>query len=121
MEIGNEPLLLDSAGAELIGNAINKQAQKLWIRVVVGNILPDHAHIIIENNDTSIPEIAQRLKGYSSYLYNRTFRHSGPVWVVWYSDTYLDNKKHLENAVEYVKNNHIKHKAKSYYLWWESL
>jgi len=119
MEIGNEPLIFDGKWTELIWSALRKQAQKLGIIIIVENILPDHAHILIDNNNKPISEIVQKLKWYSSYIYNRTFKHKGPIWAVWYSDMSINNEKYLENVIEYVKNNHLKHQAKSHYVWWE--
>lgn len=121
MDIGREPLVFDSLWSELIWNALKKQMQNIWIKVIAGNVLPDHAHMIIDSNNKGISEIVQKLKGYSAYLYNRSIQRSGPVRATWYSDTYLDNEKHLASAVEYVKNNHLKHQSKSHYMRWESL
>jgi len=121
LEIGKEPLILDTVWCKLIWNAIKEQAHNLGIKIIVAAVLLDHVHIVIDSNDKSISEIVQKLKWYSSYTYNRMSQHKGSVWAVWYSNTYLDNTRHLENAVEYVKNNHLKHQAKSYYVRWESI
>ena len=125
METWREPLVLDISKFWLLWDAFNEQAQKLWIKIIAGNIIPDHVHLVIDRNEKSIPGIAQKLKGYSARLYNKALQRSGPVWAVGYSDTYLDNERHLENAIEYVSNNHIKHQEKrwpdQYYSWWESL
>lgn len=118
METGKEALIFDINWSELIWTTIQKQAQKLWIKIIAGNVLHDHVHIIIDSNNRSISEIVQKLKGSTSYIYNRTFNHKGPVWAVWYSDTYLNNEKHLENAIKYIKNNHLKHKIQSNYVRW---
>jgi len=116
METWREPLLFDSNECELIGNALIDQAKKLWITIVVGNILPDHVHIVIYNTDKPTSEIIQKLKGYSSYIYNHVLQHEGPVWARWYSDMCIEDKEYFENAVKYIKNNHIKHKSQVYYL-----
>ncbi len=121
MEIGKESLAFDSKWTELIWNAFKRQAQVLGINVIIENILSDHAHILIDSNDIPISEIVQKLKWYSSYLYNRTFKHKGPVWAVWYSDMCVDNEKYLENVFKYIKNNHLKHHTKSHYVRCKSL
>ena len=121
MEIGKKPLVLDFVSSELIWNAFNGQAQKLWIKIIIGNVLPDHVHIIIDSNNKNISKIVNLLKWYSAHLYNHTFQHNGPIWADWYSDTYLDNETHLENAIEYVKNNHFKHQSQLQYVWWETI
>ena len=121
METWKESLLFGSEECKLIWNAFIEQAKKLWLTIIVENVLSDHVHIVIDSNDKPISEIVQNLKWYSSYTYNRTFNHKGPVWAVWYSDMCIGNEKYLENAVEYVKNNHLKHQSKSYYIWWESI
>jgi len=116
MEIGKETLIFDAKWVELVWIALKKQAEKLWISIIAGNVLPDHVHIIIDAKDIPIPEIVKKLKWYSSYKYNRTFDHKWSVWAVWYSNTYLNNERYLENTVEYIQNNHFKHNAKSYYV-----
>jgi REP element-mobilizing transposase RayT len=121
MEMGEQPLILDPVSSELIWNAFNEQAQKLWIKIIIGNVLPDHVHIVIDSNNKDISKIVNLLKWYGAHLYNHIFQHNGPIWADWYSDTYLDNEIHLENAIEYVKNNHFKHQSQSQYVWWETI
>jgi len=121
MEIGYEAIKLHVNEYQIIWDAFNKQANILWIKIIAGAILPDHIHIIIDCWDKLISEIVNKLKWYSAYTYNKIFQKKGSLRAKWYSDTFLDNENHLISAIEYIKNNHLKHQVEHKYVWWSTI
>jgi len=117
IETGKEPVVIDPQWYKLLIESFDKQAKKIWIRIIACTIIPDHVHIVIDGGEKNISEIVKKLKWYSSYIYNRTFNRKGPLRTAWYSDTYLDDENHLIQAIEYVRNNHFKHQEKRWNIW----
>ena len=109
---GRNPVILNPNWYLSIVSAFDIQAKKNWVHILACTILPDHVHIIIDIWEKNISDVVSKIKWYSSYVYNHTCNHLGAVRARWYSDTYLDNKNHLKNAIIYVQNNHLKHQEK---------
>ncbi len=81
------------------------------------NVLEDHCHVVMWCSDESeLKKIMHGIKGASSFLYSRQLKLSvagegrqSKLWARSFSSTLLDNEKRYHNAIEYVRNNHLKH------------
>ncbi|MBD3233796.1 MAG: hypothetical protein GF315_08745 [candidate division Zixibacteria bacterium] len=71
-------------------------------------ILPDHFHIMIENQDVSISDIVHRFK----IRYSRAFRDkykSGRVWQNRFWDHIIRNDDDFNRHLDYIHYNPVKH------------
>jgi type I restriction-modification system DNA methylase subunit/REP element-mobilizing transposase RayT len=128
----NEPVLLDDEGAKLILECFKESKEKLGIKILACSILIDHVHVVIADMGNDISKIVNHLKGYSSFMLNRTLslnrtlkgtvQREGTVqgegrqmhlWAKSFNDSFLEDEKHLFNAIEYVNNNPLKHPDKT--------
>ncbi len=112
-------------GSPVIFNEAMRTAVFKWIKEKIGkenyralelNVLDDHVHLVLACNENELDGIVRNLKGYSSYLLGRQLNLSvegegrkSKIWGVGYSHTWLQSERHIENALEYVRNNLLKH------------
>ena len=99
---------------------IIEKIQKNNYNVIEFNVLSDHVHLIILCHEKELNQIVRNLKGYSSFLFckqlNLSIEGAGrqnKIWAKGYSHTFLRDDEHFLKAIEYVKNNHIKHNIPS--------
>ena len=111
-----EPFILDDEIRDNVWLYLNEKIKEKGYRVLELNILNDHAHCILVCEESECEEIVRNLKGYSSYMLARQLKLSvegkgrqSKIWADGFSATYLQSEEHLNNAIEYVKNNHLKH------------
>ncbi|MFH1612852.1 MAG: TaqI-like C-terminal specificity domain-containing protein, partial [bacterium] len=112
----NTVVILEDMDRYLLAECIFKSVKKLGIKLFAGTILPDHVHLVIADMGENIEEIVNQIKGYGAFVVNRTLKDSVEgegrqqhLWAKGCSDTFLDDEKHLFEAIEYVTNNHLKH------------
>ena len=125
METGQNPQMIDIFKPQPKGwgclwdvllNAFEEQAEKLGIKILGSTILSDHVHIAISNPWKDISEIVNKLKWYSSFVYNWILEETKKwAWkqntlrAKWYSNTIIKDESHFKNAISYIQNNHTKH------------
>ena len=116
---GGVPVLMDEAAQEIVTEAILEKAEMMNIPVMALSVLSDHVHILIACEESELEKVVQELKGYSSFVLGRRLKSSvaglgrqRKHWAKGYSATYIRDDKHLRNAIEYIQNNHIKHRQK---------
>ena len=111
-----EGVFLDVGKRKFIYKLLLWKLQEEEITYYALNVLSDHVHLIacIENNE--IEEIVRKLKWFSSFKISKDFLYSeswvgrqNKIWWKWYSLTYLNTQMHLDTAVKYVNDNHLKH------------
>ena len=127
IDTGKEPKIITVEWSLIIRQALRKKEIDLWFTIINLAILPDHIHINIHISDTTkenISKIIQWIKWYSSFIYNRkiigTQKNKGKqesLRAAWYALTELSTQDHLDRAIVYVGNNHMKHAQKR----WEEL
>jgi type I restriction-modification system DNA methylase subunit/REP element-mobilizing transposase RayT len=107
-----KPLIFDSSDRLLIACYIVDVCRAHSIPVVAWNVLPDHVHMILAAEDEhELDELVRKIKGASSYSFQRTHPQDelGHVWAQKYHHLLITDQRMLENAYTYVMNNHIKH------------
>ena len=113
---GNEAVLLKPEEIDLIVECFINTKEKFGCKILACSILPDHVHIIIADMGNDIEKIVKHLKGNSAVQANRRFKSTvqgegfrQSLWSKSYNNSFLEDETHLFNALEYVKNNHLKH------------
>lgn len=102
---------------ELICKFLTEKIEKEKYEFEVLNVLEDHCHAVLWcANENELKEIMHGIKGASSFGYSRQLKQSvagegrqSKIWARSFSSTLLENEKRYNNAVEYVRNNHLKH------------
>jgi type I restriction-modification system DNA methylase subunit/REP element-mobilizing transposase RayT/predicted type IV restriction endonuclease len=116
----DSPLVFASDDQILIAEQILEACQKYQIAVVACNVLPDHVHMIIAaETEDELNESVRKIKGYSSYAFQKERRwESGQhVWAQKFHGELIPDEKALAQIIEYVLNNHLKHTE----TWGDSL
>ena len=116
----SEPLVFAPDDQIFIAVNILKACARFDIPVVALNVLPDHVHMVLPaTTEKELSEHIRKIKGYSSREFQKT-RKIGPqgqVWAQKFNRKVLQNEDELWRAVEYVRNNHLKHRER----WGERL
>ncbi len=87
------------------------------------NICKDHVHLIIDCYENHLNEVVRKIKGKTSFLFNRAKSRSGPFWSQKFFVANLDDwqigslrvnsfeekRSYLANAISYIKSNRTKH------------
>ncbi|MBP6049868.1 MAG: N-6 DNA methylase, partial [Chitinophagales bacterium] len=113
---------------KIIGNIISESKMKC----IAYNICKDHVHLIVVCEGTELTSIIQKIKSISSKEFHRLkipmghdpLEHKNHLWSqkfyranldVWELNTisnkpgYIYKSSYLQNAIEYIKNNRVKH------------
>ncbi|OHD55236.1 MAG: hypothetical protein A2Y33_16240 [Spirochaetes bacterium GWF1_51_8] len=113
----NEPVIINDDERKKVVECIRQSAKELGFKVIAFNVLPDHFHLLIADMGISIEQTMRKIKGNSAFIINRLRGVStegegrqGHIWSEGYSDTIVDNEEYLTNTMEYIRNNHIKHR-----------
>ena len=102
------PLLEENA--ELLLSAINKFIDNSQFEIISWSILPDHFHILIGNADDSTPDLIKKIKlSFSTNLRKIMNIRSGRIWQFRYWDHMIHNQSDLNNHIDYIHYNPVKH------------
>ena len=102
------PVLIENA--DLFWQSMKNVQDKLTFELVAWVLLPDHFHIIIESKDVSPSDIMQRLKlSFGSYYRKCQGAKSGRVWQRQYWDHIIRDQNDLNNHIDYIHYNPVKH------------
>ncbi len=101
---------------------IIEHLDKYDVKYFALNILSDHVHLIIEYWEKQLPELIRKIKWGVSFNYCRKNNISqswdgkiNKLWARWYSTTFINTEEQFYKAIEYTKNNHIKHDIENIY------
>jgi len=111
------PIYLTDDERLLVAECIVNEIKKLGVKLLAASILPDHVHLVIADMGVNPEEIVKQIKGVSALEVNRRSSVPGEgyqqnLWSKSFNLSFLDDDKHLFNAIEYVNNNYIKHADK---------
>ncbi len=110
-----EAVILDENNRKEVYNHLVSKIQKEKYDVQAINVLGNHVHCLLYCYYKDIEDIVKNLKGYSSYMFNKNKEKDCTLWGKKFNIAYIRNLTHLEMAVKYIKNNHIKHNLPSIY------
>ena len=100
------PILIDNF--DLLWSAVQKHVNNG--RIISWVILPDHFHIILNNNDIDIPTIIKKIKlTFSANLRKSINKKSGRIWQFRFWDHIIRNQDDLNNHIDYIHYNPVKH------------
>ncbi|MCG2811504.1 MAG: Eco57I restriction-modification methylase domain-containing protein [Candidatus Aminicenantes bacterium] len=108
-----EPLFFSPEDQIFVAEKIAEKCKKENITVVAMNILPDHVHMVIAATDeTDLTEKIRKIKGYSSYEFQRFWewaKGTEHVWAQKFNSRLIKDDNGLATIIHYVQNNHLKH------------
>lgn len=109
--LGENPLILSGDEEIEITKYILQIVRGDNLKVINYNICRDHVHLLLACQEKKRDNIVRKLKGKSTQLYkeNHNLKEEFHLWAQKYSCTYIEKDEHLENAIEYIKNNRKKH------------
>ncbi|MDR0938220.1 MAG: transposase [Mediterranea sp.] len=89
------------------------------LNVLAYNICRDHLHLLLVCEEEEIVDIVKKIKGRSSRAYhqvkgmNPLVKNEGErsisLWTQKYGCIEIRSDEHLQNAIEYIRNNRVKH------------
>lgn len=108
-----EPLIFSLEDQNFIKGKIFEECKKEDIVVIEMNVLPDHVHMVIAATDeTDLTEKIRKIKGYSSYAFQRSREWATGtehVWAQKFNSRLIKNDGELTTVIHYIQNNHLKH------------
>ncbi len=108
----NEPIILDRAQCGVVLNLIGEAACKHQITILKLKVLPDHVHLLLLAQDKKdLSEKIRKLKGGSSYKYNRTqnIPKGSRLWTRRYDYRLITSNDYYLKACAYIDSNDSKH------------
>ena len=106
-----EPVIGEEA-ADLIRRSIQAICTDRRVLVHAVGVMPEHVHLAVSIPPRiSISEFAQRVKGGTSHLVNRSIQQPVGDWFFWQLEYGVPSfgKRSLETAVHYVENQPAHH------------
>lgn len=116
-----EPVILTDNMRNCVYFHIREKAVLEGYVIQALNVMPDHVHLILFCRKSEIPRIVGILKGYSARMINLEFERLDPfasryydgtishLWARKYDARFLGSESYLNNSLNYVRLNHIRH------------
>ena len=112
----NEAIIFDEQMRNGVYKYLCEKIERERYQVLGLNVLNDHVHCVLVCDECKLERIVKNLKGYSAFMLNSQLGFSvkgngrqTKIWAKGYSHTFLQTEKHISNALEYTRNNHLKH------------
>lgn len=108
-----EPLILTNVDKKEIENYLKIIIFEDHLKVIEFIVNSDHVHLILICKETLKSNIIRKLKGKSTQLYkdNHKIYKEFHLWAQKYNSSLIKNERELENVINYVKYNDLKHTA----------
>ncbi len=112
-----QPILIDYV--DIILNAKDKIIKGSSCDIIAYTVLPDHFHLLFSPNEQDFTKIIQRFKMSFAMSYLKvTNQKSGRVWQKRYWDHIIRDETDMNNHVDYIHYNSVKHGiVKSPFEW----
>ncbi len=102
------PILIDNI--DILNKAISNTFQSSQFSLLARVILPDHFHIILEAGNKNPSKILQKIKMSFGVLYRvKMNMNSGRVWQNRFWDHIIRDQDDLNNHINYIHYNPVKH------------
>ena len=102
-----QPILTDSSA--IISKCLNKMLIKHRTKLIAWVILPDHFHILI-NPQGHVDSFMHDFKlSFGAYFRKENGMSSGRIWQARYWDHIIRNQDDLNNHIDYIHFNPVKH------------
>lgn len=107
---GMKPLIFKKNDQIRIAQIIEDGIQRYSLSTVTFNVLPDHVHmvVIVESEEELRMKIGN-IKGYTAHVLRKETGIVSRVWAQKFHRVIVNDARHLENVINYTKNNHVKH------------
>jgi REP element-mobilizing transposase RayT len=93
--------------ATLVENAFRFHHGR-WYSLLAWVIMPNHVHLLIKINNTSLSKIIKELKRFTTREANKILQRGGAFWDEDYFDTYMRNTGQELKTRLYIENNPVK-------------
>jgi putative transposase len=106
--------------ADILWNSIVKIRNAEKFDLIAWAMMPDHFHMIIDCNASSLSKIMQRIKLSFAYQYRRRMAmYRGQVWQSRFWDHAIRDQKDMNRHIDYVHYNPVKHHIASSPFEWK--
>ena len=79
-------------------------------KIIAWVILPDHFHLLTENNGNDLSGLTKKMKLSYSTNYRKLYKiKSGRIWQYRFYDHIIRNQEDLNNHIDYIHYNPVKH------------
>jgi len=102
------PILRDNV--DLFWQAADSVSRRLSFELIAWVVMPDHFHLIVDATECSLSDFMKRIKlSFSRYFMIRRGATKGRLWQYRYWDHIIRNEKDLNNHLNYIHYNPVKH------------
>ena len=116
MTYERRPFILDNV--DLLWEAVDSAHMKDDFDLIAWAILPDHFHFLLDVKNSNISNIMQRTKLSYSMRFRKRYGSNGKVWQRGFWDHIIRDEKDLNNHLNYIHYNPVKHNlAKCPHEW----
>jgi putative transposase len=102
------PILIDQH--KLLETAIKRTDERIDFKIIAKIIMPDHIHLIINNEEGELSNIIQRIKMSFAALYKQEAGITRErIWQNRFWDHIIRNQEDLNRHIDYIHYNPVKH------------
>lgn len=94
-----------------LGGIVQQQllaGHEIRYRLIEWCVMPNHVHVLISMQRSSLSKIVQTWKGASTMGINRQMRRSGTLWMPDYHDRFIRDMDHFHDTRLYIRCNPVK-------------
>lgn len=118
--INKQDIFIDNQDKNKLIKELSIAKEKFNFKLYAYVIMPNHLHMVIKENDTSISKIMHRIQlCYSEYL-NIKYQRVGHVFQGRFTSKNIENEEYLKCVIRYVHLNPDKAKIEKYDLYYWS-
>jgi len=104
---GRQPILIKHF--ELLWTSIDRYKLEKTFDLLSWVVLPDHFHIIIDPRNNNVSDLMKSIKISFSIKYKKLTGNTGRVWQNRFWDHIIRNDRDLNNHLDYIHYNPVKH------------
>jgi REP element-mobilizing transposase RayT len=107
----NDWIFLDDIQESKITKILWSIIEELNLKVYAYNICKDHIHLLLQCEEEKLSLIVWKLKWKSTKIYKDLYNIEDKIhlWGQKFNKIKIENKKQFFNAIDYIRNNRIKH------------
>ncbi|MBU1319219.1 MAG: transposase [candidate division Zixibacteria bacterium] len=113
-----QPILIDHI--DLVHDSIDKHKRDSAFELIAWVVLHDHWHCIINPQENDLADLTKRIKlSFAMRFLKRAGQKSGRTWQNRYWDHIIRNSEDMNNHLDYIHYNPVKHGYVTAPLDWE--
>ncbi|SES85256.1 REP element-mobilizing transposase RayT [Natronincola peptidivorans] len=118
--IEKKNIFLDDEDHRKFLDILQKQKDQKTFKLLAYCLMPNHAHLILDENNSSISKIMQSINVSYAIYFNKKYNRVGHLFQDRFKSEVIDDESYLLTAIRYVHNNPIQAKLVSelhQYFW----